>query len=138
MNVFDFYFECIDTLIDQYCEQNCTDVSIHELIDVTWQSMYPHLYLQALQYCMNWNGQSSKYLPILLLERYKRKYDVSNDQYDHLFKLPSSMKQSLILAYLYNKKDFAADQSIAKPSTIILPNHCRPYYTPSQKVGGNQ
>lgn len=138
MNIFDFYFQCIDTLIDQYCEQNCNDVSIHELIGVTWRSMYPHLYYRAVRYCMIWNGKPNEYLPILLLERFKRQYGVSNYQYDHLFELRSSMRQLLILAYLQNKKDFAADQSIAKPSTIILPNHCRPYYTPSQKVGGDQ
>lgn len=138
MNVFEFYFQCIDTLIDQYCEQNCNDVSIHELIGVTWRSMYPHLYYRAIRYCMIWNGKPSKYLPILLLEHYKKQHNVSNHQYVHLLELRSSMRQSLILAYLQNKKDFAADQSIAKPSTIILPNHCRPYYTPSQKVGGNQ
>ena len=138
MNVFDFYFQCIDTLIDQYCEQNCNDVSIHELIGVTWQSMYPRLYLQAIRYCINWKGKSSKYLPILLLELYKKQHNVSNHQYDRLFELRSSMRQSLILDYLQNKKDFAADQSIAKPSTTILPNYCCPYYTPSQKVGGDQ
>ncbi|WP_242364018.1 hypothetical protein [Limosilactobacillus antri] len=138
MNAFDFYFQCIDTLIDQYCEQNCSDVSVHELMGVTWQSMYPHLYYRAVQYCMTWNGKPNEYLPILLLENFKRQYGVSNYQYDHLFELRSSMRQSLILAYLHNKKDFAADQSIAKPSTTILPNHCCPYYTPSQKVGGNQ
>lgn len=138
MNIFDFYFQCIDTLIDQYCEQNCNDVSIHELIGVTWRSIYPHLYYRAVRYCMIWNGKPNKYLPILLLERFKRQYSVSNYQYDHLFELRSSMRQSLILAYLQNKKDFAADQSIAKPSTTVLSNRCCQYYTPFKKVGDNQ
>ena len=119
MNVFEFYFQCIDTLIDQYCEQNCNDVSIHELIGVTWRSMYPHLYYRAIRYCMIWNGKPSKYLPILLLEHYKKQHNVSNHQYVHLFELRSSMRQSLILAYLQNKKDFAADQSIAELKIML-------------------
>ena len=122
MNVFEFYFQCIDTLIDQYCEQNCNDVSIHELIGVTWRSTYLHLYYRAIRYCMIWNGNPSKYLPILLLKHYKKQHNVSNHQYVHLFELRSSMRQSLILAYLQNKKRLCS-----------RPKHCKAIHNNSTK-----